>query len=92
MARFGHGKISKSKHKLKKAKRKEGITKYLKKFENGDKVIIKIDSSFQNYPHPRYHGIIGEIVSKRGRAYIVNVKIGNKHKELIMPLEHLKGI
>ena len=92
MARFGHGKISKARSKLKKPKRKEGITKYLRSFEIGEKVVIKIDSSSQNYPHPRYHGVIGEVKGKRGKAYIVGIKVGNTSKQIISTPEHLKKI
>ncbi len=92
MARFGHGKISKSRHKLKKPRRKEGITKYLRSFEKGEKVVVKIDSISQNYPHPRYHGLIGDIKEKRGRAYIVDVRTGKKSKQIITTPEHLKKI
>lgn len=92
MARFGHGKISKSRNKLKKPKRKEGITKYLRSFEIGEKVVVKIDSSSQNYPHPRYHGLIGDVKGKRGKAYIVDVKVGKTQKQLIATPEHLKKI
>jgi large subunit ribosomal protein L21e len=92
MARFGHGKISKSRNKLKKSKRKEGITKYLRSFEIGEKVVVKIDPSSQNYPHPRYHGLIGDVKGKRGKAYIVDVKVGKTQKQLIATPEHLKKI
>ncbi len=92
MARFGHGKISKSRDKLKKTKKKEGITKYLRSFEKGEKVVVKIDSTSQNYPHPRYHGLIGDIKEKRGRGYIVEVRTGNKSKQIITTPEHLKKI
>lgn len=90
MARFSHGKISKARSKLKRDKRKKGITRYLKTFEPGEKAIIKLDSSSQNYPHPRYHGLIGEVKGKRGKAYIVDVKIGKKLKQIITTPEHLE--
>jgi len=92
MARFGKGKISKARHKLKKEKRKQGITRFLKSFEIGEKAAIVIDSSSQNYPHPRYHGLIGEIKGKRGRAYIITVRTGRKFRDLIVTPEHLKKI
>ncbi len=90
MARYGHGKISKSRSKLIKYKKNKGITKYLKKFEIGEKVVIKIDPSSQNYPHPRYHGLIGKISNTRGKAYIVDIVVGNKQKQIISVPEHLK--
>ncbi|HIE41170.1 MAG TPA: 50S ribosomal protein L21e [Candidatus Aenigmarchaeota archaeon] len=92
MARFGKGKISKARHKLKKDKKKKGITRFLKTFEINEKATIVIDSSSQNYPHPRYHGLTGKIVGRRGRAYIISVRTGKKIKELIITPEHLKKI
>ncbi|MCD6274417.1 MAG: 50S ribosomal protein L21e [Candidatus Aenigmarchaeota archaeon] len=92
MAKFSHGKLRKARHKLKKDKKKEGITKYLRNFEIGEKVVIKIDSSSQNYPHPRYHGLIGEVKGKRGKAYIIGLKFGNSQKQIITTSEHLKKI
>jgi large subunit ribosomal protein L21e len=92
MARFGKGKISKARYKLKKDKRKQAITRFLKTFEIGEKAAIVIDPSSQNYPHPRYHGLIGEIKGKRGRAYIISVRTGRKYKDLIITPEHLKKL
>ena len=92
MARTGHGKISKSRHKLIRSKKKEGITKYLKEFEIGQKAVIKIDSSSQNYPHPRHQGLIGEVVEKRGRAFVLNVRTGGLYKKIILTPEHLKAL
>ncbi|MGC9310474.1 MAG: 50S ribosomal protein L21e [Candidatus Aenigmatarchaeota archaeon] len=92
MARTGHGKISKSRHKLIRSKKKEGITKYLKEFEVGQKAVIKIDSSSQNFPHPRHQGLIGEVAEKRGKGYVLNVKVGNSRKKIIATPEHLKAV
>jgi len=92
MARMGRGKISKSRSKLVRSKDKHGITKYLKVFEVGQKAVIKIDSSSQNYPHPRHQGLIGEVIEKRGRGYVVKVRVGNSYKKIITVPEHLKEI
>ncbi|MCK4429270.1 MAG: hypothetical protein KAU95_02750, partial [Candidatus Aenigmarchaeota archaeon] len=92
MAKFGHGKIRKARSKLKRTRGNEGITKYLKSFKEGEKAVIKIDSSSQNYPHPRHQGAVGEIKGKRGRAYIVNIKSGKKEKQIITTPEHLKKL
>ena len=90
MARFGHGPRSKTRHKLQKDKRKNtGITKYLRKFEPGDMVAIVIDPSSHNFPHPRYHGRVCKVVGKRGRAYILEMKDGNKIKTFFVTPEHL---
>lgn len=92
MARFGHGKISKHRSKLIRDKKKEGITKYLKEFEIGQKAFIRIDSSSQNYPHPRHQGLIGEVIEKRGRAFILKVRTGGKYRQIIATPEHLKAV
>lgn len=92
MARMGHGKISKSRNKLLRSKDKHGITKYLKEFEIGQKAVIKIDSSSQNYPHPRHQGLIGEVIEKRGRGYVVKVRVGNSYKKIVTVPEHLREI
>jgi large subunit ribosomal protein L21e len=89
---MGHGKISKARCKLIRPKDKHGITKYLKEFEVGQKAVIKIDSSSQNYPHPRHQGLIGEVIEKRGRGYVVQVRVGNSYKKIITVPEHLKAI
>ncbi|MBN2095330.1 MAG: 50S ribosomal protein L21e [Candidatus Aenigmarchaeota archaeon] len=92
MARLGHGKISKARKKLIRPKEKKGITKYLKELEVGQKAVVKLDSSSQNYPHPRHQGLIGEIVEKRGRGYVLKVRVGNSYKKIITSPEHLKEI
>ncbi len=67
------------------------ITEILKDFNIGDKVAIVINPSYhKGMPFRRFHGKIGEVVGKRGRAYIVKFKDGNKEKiQIIMP-PHLK--
>ncbi len=92
MARFGKGKISKARNKLKRDKKKQGITRYLKTFEVGDKAAIVLNSSSQNYPHPKFHGFIGKIKEKRGDSYILDIKTGNKKKDVIVTPEHLKKV
>jgi large subunit ribosomal protein L21e len=54
-------------------------------------VIIKIDSSVQkSMPHRRFHGKMGTIVNKRGRAYVVSVPQGDAVKEISVRSEHLE--
>ncbi|MCF8885546.1 MAG: 50S ribosomal protein L21e [Nitrososphaerota archaeon] len=63
---------------------------YLSEYNPGDKVVIKIDPSIhKGAPHRRYHGKVGEIVEKRGRAYVVSVKVGDKMKYLTLLPDHL---
>ena len=72
-------------------KGKPKLTKFLYEYEPGASVIIKIDSSQQKaMPHRRFHGKIGKVVIKRGRAYVVKVAQGNSMREIIVRTEHLE--
>ncbi len=66
---------------------------YLKEYNVGDRVYIVIDpATHKGSPHRRYHGKVGEVVEKRGRGYIVAVKLGNKVKKLSLLPNHIKGV
>jgi large subunit ribosomal protein L21e len=72
---------------------KASINEFLKEFEIGDKVVIDINSSSESgMPFRRFQGLCGEIVEKRGRAYLLEIKDGNKTKKVIANPEHLKKI
>ena len=43
-------------------------------------------------PHPRFNGKIGEIIGRQGRAYVVQIRDGNKIKRLIVRSEHLRPL
>ena len=79
---------------LKKAPREKGklkLSKLLYEYQPGSQVIIKIDSSVQkSMPHRRFHGKIGTVVNKRGRAYVVSVPQGDAVKDIIVRSEHLE--
>ncbi len=63
---------------------------YLTEFKPGDKVVIKIDPSVhKGAPHRRYHGRVGEIIGRRGRAYIVSTTLGGKTKQIMVLPDHL---
>ncbi len=67
--------------------------KFLKEFKPGDKVIIKPDPSVQKgLPYHRFKGRMGIVDSKRGSAYLVNVKVGKAEKTVITRTEHLKAL
>ena len=46
-------------------------------------------STHKGAPHRRYHGKIGEVLGKRGRAYVVKVRLGEKFKTLTILPDHL---
>lgn len=85
---------SRSRKKMTKIERKgrtNPITNRLQRFNEGDLVHIIINPSIQKgQPHPRFHGKTGEIVGKKGKAYLIALKEGNKPKELIIRPDHLK--
>ena len=85
----------KTRHKHRKNIRKRGlgsIEKYLIDYNVSDKVDIITDSSKhkRGMPHSRYHGRTGTIIAQRGRCYLVEVKLGNSKKTLIIGKEHLR--
>ena len=70
---------------------KLGLTRLIHDYKPGDKAVIMIDSSVhKGAPHRRYHGKIGVIKKRRGRAYIINLYQGKALKEIIVRPEHLK--
>ena len=92
MSKSGRGFRTGTRRKFKKPRREKfTVEKFLKEFSPGQKVIIHADpSSPKNIPHYRYKGKIGSVKKKRGQAYLVAVKLGNKDKTLMLRPEHLK--
>ncbi|MEM3555699.1 MAG: 50S ribosomal protein L21e [Candidatus Micrarchaeia archaeon] len=62
----------------------------LRSFSVGDRVCINPAPSQEGLPHPRYRGRHGIVVGKRGNSYVVEVKIGNSTKKLIVSGMHLR--
>ncbi len=57
----------------------------------GEKVVIKIDPSIhKGMPYKRFHGKVGEIIEKRGKAYVILVRDGGKYKKIIARPEHIR--
>lgn len=70
---------------------KTGLSKILHEYTPGEKVVIKINPSIhKGMPHRRYHGRMGVVTDKRGRAYVIEVTEGKATKEIIARPEHLK--
>ncbi len=62
-------------------------------YRPGDKVYIIVNPAImKGMPHRRYHGKVGVVVGKRGKAYIVQVKVGSKIKTLFIRPEHLRPV
>ena len=68
----------------------QSLEKLLHEFQLEDRVVINFDSSVhEGKPHIRYQGKVGIIEKKRGSAYIIRIKEGQKIRSLIIRLEHL---
>ena len=66
---------------------------YLVNYPPGSKVAVIIDpATHKGAPHRRYHGKVGTIVEKRGKGYVVSVKLGSKTKYLSLLPEHIKPL
>lgn len=71
---------------------KTTVNEYLKEFEEGEKVLIKIDPSVQEgRPHTRFHGKTVEVTGMQGDSYEVKFDDGNVEKTLFIPPVHLQS-
>ncbi len=60
-------------------------------YKPGDKVYIIADPAIHKaMPHRRYYGKVGTVVGRRGRAYIVQLRVGSKIKTLFLLPEHMR--
>ena len=88
------GPRKKTRRKLSKKPRTRGkikIKKMLQTFEAGQKVrIIQEPSAQRGMPHPRFKNLVGVVVRKQGKAYLIKIKDGNKEKEVISTSIHLE--
>ncbi len=79
---------------MKKNVRQKGMPslgKYLQVYEVGNKVDIVINPSQQKgQPHYRFQGHTGTVIEKRGRAYVITLKIGKKDLYVISRPEHMR--
>ena len=69
----------------------EPLGPLLYEYKEGEKVSIQINSSVhKGMPHRRFHGKIGTVLEKRGRAYVIEVKDGNLPKKILTLPNHIK--
>lgn len=94
MGRKAKGYRSKTRSLLRKKSRergKIGLSQILHEYKPWERVVVKINPTVhEGMPHRRYHGRVGVIMDKRGRAYVVNVTQGKAIKEITVRPEHLK--
>ena len=76
-----------------KPSRRPAITKYLRTFRVGEKVMLMPEPASQKgMPFPRYKGKVGSVVEMRGKSYLVEIVDGKKKKKIISRPEHLKRV
>lgn len=68
------------------------LSRYFKKFKEGDRVAIVREQAVGASFSPRMQGRTGEVQKKRGKVYEVRVKDINKEKLLLVEPIHLKKI
>ncbi|MEM3736842.1 MAG: 50S ribosomal protein L21e [Candidatus Bathyarchaeia archaeon] len=69
------------------------VSSLLREYNIGDRVVIQIEpSKVKGQPHRRYHGKVGVISEKRGRAYVLSVQDGGKVRQVISMPDHLKPL
>lgn len=74
-------------------KGKLSITRFFAEFDEGQKVQLLAESSYQKGMYfRRFHGKVGTIVGKKGRCYEIGIKDLNKQKTLIVHPVHLKEV
>tara|TARA_Y100000310_G_scaffold327096_1_gene392952 strand:- start:128 stop:421 length:294 start_codon:yes stop_codon:yes gene_type:complete len=96
MSRRIGGMRRKTRYKLRKEVRDKGkisLRNYFQKFNDGDKVYLKVEPAVQKgMYHPKFMGKVGQILGKRGNCYRVNIKDVTKEKILIVHPVHLTKI
>ncbi|MEM1931446.1 MAG: 50S ribosomal protein L21e [Sulfolobales archaeon] len=80
---------------LRKSVRERGavprLSLVMHEYKVGDKVhIVPNPAIHEALPHRRYVGKTGTVIGKRGRAYLVELLVGNKKKVVITVPEHLR--
>jgi large subunit ribosomal protein L21e len=86
-----HGSRRRTREKFRRTGR-VSINNFIKHFNIGDRIVIDIESSSLNgMPFKRFQGLSGKIIEKRGRAYLIEIKDGNKTKTVISNPEHMKS-
>ncbi len=87
------GKRGKTRAKFKNKGGKVTVSKIMEEFSVGDRVQVVINSSFHaGLPGKGFHGLTGHISKKRGEAYEVELKKGNKDSMVITTPVHLKKL
>lgn len=87
------GKRAKTRYKFTRHAAPLTVNKLLTLFDVGQKVQVNVDPSVHSgLPHHRFQGLTGTVTGMQGTAFVVDVKVGNKLKELVTTPVHLKAL
>ena len=87
-----HGPRRRTREKFRRRER-VSVNSFIRNFNVGDRVVIDIvSSSLNGIPFKRFQGLSGKVIEKRGRAYLIEIKDGDKIKKILANPEHLKAI
>jgi large subunit ribosomal protein L21e len=68
------------------------LSRYFQELKEGDFVAISREPAVQSSFPERFQGTTGVIEKRRGKAYILKLKDGNKEKRILIEPIHLKKI
>ena len=75
------------------AKPRSPLGALLREYKVGDRVVIDIDSrQTKGMPHRRFQGSVGNVEEVRRRSLVIAVPVGEKTKEVISRLEHVRPL
>lgn len=84
----------KTRHLMQKHRRTKGkisISKYFRKFSEGDTVVLKIEPAVRKGVfHPRFQGKAGVVKNKKGACYEIGIKDKGKSKTIIVHPIHME--
>jgi large subunit ribosomal protein L21e len=95
MVKAPRGIRHRTRKKMKKSVREKGAVPPLNllmiEYSPGDLVYIHVNPAIhKGMPHRRYIGMTGVVLGKKGKSYMVEVRVGGKKKVLYIRPEHLK--
>ena len=68
------------------------LSRYFQELNEGDFVAISRERAIQSSFPKRLQGITGVVEGRRGKAYMIKIKDGNKDKQILIEPIHLKKI
>lgn len=96
MVKMSHGPRAGSRMKMTKRVKDRGlppVTRFFKNFEVGDLAAVNIEPSIHSgMPHHGFQGLTGRISGKQGECYLLDVRVGGVHKQVLAGAVHLKKI